>query len=153
MDDELFHPAMFASHESVEQAFYDALERGDADALMACWADEDDIVCIHPNGPRLVGQDAIRRSWTHIFSNGPVHVRPVALHVQQAMMVSIHSVVEQVAIRTPQGAAVANVFATNVYIKTPNGWRMVLHHASPVPDDAMPELAGDPAAPRPQVLH
>ena len=41
--------------DDIEAAFYDALQRGDIDKLMACWADEDDIFCIHPGGPGVVG--------------------------------------------------------------------------------------------------
>ena len=32
----------------VEAAFYDALHRADLEALMALWADDEEIVCIHP---------------------------------------------------------------------------------------------------------
>ena len=43
----------------VETAFYDALNRADVDALMKLWADDDEIVCIHPGGPRLHGRSGI----------------------------------------------------------------------------------------------
>ena len=41
--------------DDIETAFYAALQNGDVDKLMACWADEDDIFCIHPGGPRVLG--------------------------------------------------------------------------------------------------
>jgi ketosteroid isomerase-like protein len=50
----------------VEAAFYDALHRADLEALMALWADEE-IVCIHPGGVRLIGHAAIRASWETIL--------------------------------------------------------------------------------------
>ena len=56
--------------DDIEAAFYEALQRGDIDALMACWADEDDIFCIHPGGPRVVGADAIRATFEAMFANG-----------------------------------------------------------------------------------
>ena len=28
--------------------------------MMATWADDEDIVCVHPGGARLVGYDAVR---------------------------------------------------------------------------------------------
>jgi ketosteroid isomerase-like protein len=43
----------------------------------------------------------------------------------------MHSLVERLDILTPEGAAQAFVVATNVYHHTPQGWRMVVHHASP----------------------
>jgi ketosteroid isomerase-like protein len=150
--DENFHPAMFASHESVEQAFYDALERGDLEALMGCWSEEDDIVCIHPNGPRLVGTAAIRRGFATVLEHGPLPIRPRSIHIQNAMMSSIHSVVEEITVHERSGATVrAHAFATNIYAKTPMGWRMVLHHASQVSMDIPAESFDE--APRPSVLH
>ena len=50
-----------------EAAFYDALNRGDVEALLALWAEDDEIVCIHPGGPRLLGHAAIRKSWEAIL--------------------------------------------------------------------------------------
>jgi hypothetical protein len=48
--------------DETEAAFYEAMQLGDIDKLMACWADEDDIVCVHPGGPRLVGALAVNTS-------------------------------------------------------------------------------------------
>ena len=56
--------------DDIEAAFYDALQRGDIDRLMACWADEDDIFCIHPGGPRLLGATAIRATFEAMFADG-----------------------------------------------------------------------------------
>ena len=41
-------PLDASSPDDMEAAFYEALRHGDIDKLMACWADEDDIVCVHP---------------------------------------------------------------------------------------------------------
>ena len=56
--------------DDIEAAFYDALQRGDIDRLMACWADEDEIFCIHPGGPRVVGATAIRATFEAMFADG-----------------------------------------------------------------------------------
>ena len=53
-------PATLASPEEAEQQFYEALQHGELDRLMAVWGDEDEICCVHPAGPRLVGVIAIR---------------------------------------------------------------------------------------------
>ena len=60
----------FASADATENAFYDAMTRGDLDAMMGLWAEEDEIVCIHPGAPRLIGHAAIRASWEAIFARG-----------------------------------------------------------------------------------
>ncbi|MDP3412812.1 MAG: nuclear transport factor 2 family protein, partial [Polaromonas sp.] len=36
-------PASSGNADDIEAAFYEALQTGDIDKLMACWADEDDI--------------------------------------------------------------------------------------------------------------
>jgi hypothetical protein len=60
----------------------------------------------------------------------------------------VHSVVEKVQIQTNEGPRTGYVMATNVYLKTGLGWRMVAHHASP-------GTAGEPAelVETPSVLH
>ncbi|MFY8129714.1 MAG: YybH family protein [Burkholderiaceae bacterium] len=152
MEKEDFHTALFTSADAVEQAFYQAMERGDLEGMMQCWLDEDDIVCLHPNGPRLVGTDAIRRGWQQIFDNGAVKLRVSARHSQSSMMVSVHNVVEWVQVKNAEGTVgEIALFATNVYAKTALGWRMILHHASPVPEQGLPETQEEPA--RPSILH
>ena len=37
---------------------------------MAVWAEDEDIICVHPGGPRLRGQDQVRESWAQIFAGG-----------------------------------------------------------------------------------
>ncbi len=60
---------MFATADETEQAFYDSINRADLGGLMSLWAEEDDVICIHPGGPRLEGISTIRDSWKEIFSN------------------------------------------------------------------------------------
>jgi len=114
----------------VESAFYDALNRGDIEALMLLWADDEEIVCVHPGGPRLHGHAAIQASWEKVFENGGLQIRPSQLHKTHNLMSSVHSVVEGV---TSSGDEPAHLIATNVYIKTPQGWRIVMHHVSVAP--------------------
>lgn len=154
--------SLHATPEAVEQAFYDALEAGNLDALMSVWSDDDEIICIHPGGPRLVGHPAVRASWREILANGPITVRPAQQQVMQGALVSVHSAVarvlalvqtqaqvpgRQAAVQSAQTIAV-NILVTHVFFKGGEGWRMVLHHASITQQDV--EAAGAPA---PNMLH
>ena len=38
------------SPDETEAMFYEALQKGDVDLLMSCWAEDDEIVCVHPGG-------------------------------------------------------------------------------------------------------
>ena len=98
---------------------------------MACWADEEEIVCVHPGGPRLLGLGAIRAAFDAMFSNGAVRAWPEAVHKIESLASSVHSVRERIDVLTADGPRHAYVIATNVYQNTAQGWRMVAHHASP----------------------
>jgi ketosteroid isomerase-like protein len=130
---------LFATPEEAESAFYDAFERANLSAMMAVWAETDDVVCVHPQGPRLVGFAAVRDSWIQIFASGAtLRVRTTEAHRIAGTSVAVHTVIENVA---PPGenAPVALVCATNVYELTEGGWRMVVHHASPMGEVARAE--------------
>ena len=136
------------SADDIEAAFYDALQNGDIDRLMACWADEDEIVCIHPGGPRLVGAGAIRANFEAMFASGSIRAWPQGARKLQAAASAVHHVIERIEVLTPEGPGHAWVIATNVYHKTAQGWRMVAHHASPGTGTEMQEASG-----KRQVLH
>ena len=144
---------IFPTAQDAENAFYEALERCDLEGMMAVWAEDEDIVCVHPTGPRLNGQDQVRESWANIFSGGPqarVHItQQVAI---SAMMLAVHSVHENFTVEgeTRGDARPVPIVATNVYLRTAAGWRMIVHHASPAP--AEKEQAAAPEAP-PKTLH
>ncbi|GKS76938.1 nuclear transport factor 2 family protein [Acidovorax sp. SUPP950] len=119
------------SADETEAAFYEALQTGNLERLMACWAEEDDIVCVNPGGPRLLGAAAIRAAFSAMFEHGTLRARPAQVHRVQAMASAVHSVVEHVEVVLDGGVREAIVQSTNVYHKTPQGWRLVAHHASP----------------------
>jgi ketosteroid isomerase-like protein len=134
--------------DEIEAQFYDALREGDIDKLMRCWADEDEISCVHPGGPRVVGAGAIRSSFDAMFSNGAIHATPMRVRKIEALSSAVHNVIERIDVMTPEGPREAYVIATNVYHKTAQGWRIVAHHASPGTAREMQELAQAP-----MVLH
>jgi len=135
---------IYPTAQDAENAFYEALERGDLDAMMAVWAEDEEIVCVHPGGERLTGQDQVRTSWAKILADGSrvrVHIsHQVAI---SGMMIAVHSVQENFSVegeRGRQGSDLrpAPVVATNVYLRSGAGWRMIVHHASPAPGKAEP---------------
>jgi ketosteroid isomerase-like protein len=136
---------IFTSPQEAEAAFYEALERGDLEAMMAVWAEDEEIVCVHPGGPRLAGYALVREGWRRIFEHGSrLKVQLLALSTVHGPFAAVHSVIEQIAMAGEKHLA-APVVATNVYVRGALGWRMIVHHASPVP----PSSIGD----APQVLH
>lgn len=125
----------FQTAQEVEAAFYDAIRRADIETVMSLWADEEDIVCIHPGARRLIGHAEIRASWQSIFEQGGVNIEPIQLHVTQNMMTAVHSLIEDVK-RNVVPQSEIHILATNVYTKTAAGWRLIAHHSSIVPGEA-----------------
>lgn len=136
------------SADETEAAFYEALQTGDLERLMACWSDDEDIVCVHPGGPRIVGHAAIRSTFESIFANGSIQARPDHVRKIDGLSSAVHNVIERVDVMTPAGPSQAWVLATNVYHQTRHGWRMVAHHASPGNQSEVQEIHEAP-----QVLH
>ena len=139
---------IFPTAQDAEAAFYEALERADLELMMAVWSEDEEIVCIHPGGARLVGQDQVRDSWRQIFAAGA----RARLHVAQQVaiagpMFAVHSVQENFSV-PGEKRALQPVAATNVYVRTAAGWRMIMHHGSPAPGAA----EAPPPAP-PKILH
>lgn len=121
----------FSSPEDAEQAFYQAFENADLEAMMGVWLDADYIECIHPMSHRLMGQSAIRDSWSEIFTDrATIEFETVDTHRITHKDLAIHIVNE---ILLVNGSKRVQLLATNIYEKTVHGWYMILHHASPAP--------------------
>jgi len=136
---------IFVTPQDAESAFYAALEMGDLQAMMRVWSDDEEIVCIHPGGPVLIGYDAVREAWQRIFS----HSGRLSLWVaQKVAFVTPFAVITHVLEHFSQAGderMSAPVAATNIYTRGAVGWRMVGHHASPAPPDSQHDM--------PKVLH
>ena len=143
---------IFTSAEEAEEAFYEAIGRGDLDALMNVWADDEEIVCIHPSGQRLTGPTAIRDRWRAIFANNPrLTVRVVTSVRWKSVMLDVHSVVETLYL-AGEPTAHGPLLSTNVFQRGADGWRLLSHHTSTA-DDGGAAAASEAAASRPRTLH
>ncbi len=113
---------IFPTPADAEAAFYDAIERADLEALMSVWAEDDEIVCIHPGGPRLIGYAAVRETWRRIFESGPrLRVRLSQATVVQNPFATIQTVIEHISVRDDES------------LRAPV-------HSSPAPPDSGTEL-------------
>ena len=143
---------IFTTPEDVEEAYYEAIGRGDLEALMGTWAEDEEIICIHPTGQRLVGTMAVRESWRIIFANNPrltVHLKRTVCW--KGVLLAVHSVVETLYLgeeTTPHGP----MLSTNVFQRGANGWRLLSHHTSAAATES-PDEGGDGHGSRPRTLH
>jgi ketosteroid isomerase-like protein len=129
-------PPIYTSPQDAALAFYQAFEARDIDAMMATWADDEEIVSVHPGGPRHVGYDAVRGAFEQLFAgDAKLAFRLDQIVVTETVGLAVQSAIEHIYLAdgSPRGAAIA----TNVFMRTPSGWRLVVHHASPAP--ALPQ--------------
>jgi ketosteroid isomerase-like protein len=113
------------------RAFYDAHESRDLDAMRVVWDHGDGTVCIHPGWPILRGWALIEESWRRIFQGAGRNQfiltnEAVATIGDTAWITLDENLVDRFATGT--------VAATNVFVRTDDGWKLVLHHGSPVRD-------------------
>lgn len=123
---------LYAHPEDVEAAFYRAFEAKDAQAMAGIWEDSEEIICIHPMGPPLSGRQAVIHGWREIFS-GDAQMRLSLERVQiyRIENLAVHIVVEHIEVAS--GQRVSPILATNLFRLGAQGWRMLTHHASPMP--------------------
>ena len=123
----------YISADDVEAAFYVAFSHCDPGMMENVWA-EGDVICVHPGSQAIIGNIAVIRSWSHIFSNAALpsmQINVVKRTVNGTM--AVHVVEEHIVTgeHTP-----AIVLATNVYQKFEQGWLMVEHHGSVIQGQA-----------------
>jgi ketosteroid isomerase-like protein len=135
-------PPIYTTPTDAAMAFYQAFEARDIDAMMATWAEDEEIICVHPGGMRLVGYDAVRQGWEQLFAGDTrLSFRIEQIVVVETVGLAMQSAIELIMVskdNTPRGTAVC----TNVFLRTPYGWRMVMHHASPAPAASPMEAVG-----------
>ncbi len=128
----------YATPQEAEDAFYAAFIKRDVHAMMSVWAEDEDIACIHPLSPMTTGVAAVRASWESIFRHSP----PMKFMINEKSRLedsklAVHIVEEHIHVNNEP--ARPPVLATHVYRLTDNGWRMILHHASPSPKSSKQE--------------
>ncbi|MFD4633668.1 nuclear transport factor 2 family protein [Streptomyces sp. NPDC058284] len=143
--------------ERANTAFYEALERGDFDEVAGLWLDADTdtegtaadtdtdaggtVSCVHPGWPVLRGRGEVLRSYALIMANTEyIQFFLTDLKVGVAGDTALVTCTENILSGGPPPEAGGElgplvgqlVVATNVFRRTPDGWKLWSHHASPV---------------------
>ncbi|SDQ59484.1 nuclear transport factor 2 family protein [Thermostaphylospora chromogena] len=125
--------------ETVNQAFYTAIEEADIDKMHEIWATDSEnlqVSCVHPGWPMLIGRSEVMRSWALLMANTP-YIQFVLTDVRTAVFgdVAVLTCAENILTAGDAGEssfAAGKVVASNTFIRTAEGWRLWLHHSSPV---------------------
>jgi ketosteroid isomerase-like protein len=123
--------------EAANAAFYAAFESADLDAMQELWLDDPETLCVHPGALPVRGTSAINRSWALIMANTP-YIQFFLTDVEVSVLDDVASVTCTENVLTanegtaPDSFGGAKAVATNVFSRTSDGWRLWIHHASPV---------------------
>ncbi|MET8642718.1 nuclear transport factor 2 family protein [Streptomyces sp. NPDC004074] len=167
---------MSTAHTDVEQveqantAFYETMERGDFEELSSLWlapsdlgvdeqyhdpADVGVISCVHPGWPVLTGRGEVLRSYALIMANTEyIQFFLTDVHVSVTGDTALVTCTENILSGGPApddsdelGPLVGQlVVATNLFRRTPDGWKLWSHHASPVLTESDDEEEDDSPA-------
>jgi len=105
-------------------AYYRAFTDGDFAAISRIWAD-DNVSCIHPGWPVIIGRQEILDSYREILRN-PDQER---IDPRNETVLAAGDEARVICVEFVGGAALA---ATNLFRRTGGVWRMTHHQASPI---------------------
>ena len=111
------------------QAFYDAHEARDLEAMATIWDHGHGVVCVHPGWPILRGWEEVEQSWRQIFV-GPGRNQFILTN-QEFVVVGDSAWVTLEENLVDRGET-GTVAATNIFTRIDGEWKLVAHHGSPV---------------------
>jgi ketosteroid isomerase-like protein len=115
------------------QSFYRAFETLKIEAMENVWAKDAEIQCGHPGWRLLRGWGPVMESWKRIFENTPsmqFTLTDVKIEVrgELAWVTQYENLNSSIEGQTFSAA----ILTINMFQKTAEGWRMILHHGSSV---------------------
>ena len=124
-------------------SFYEVLESFDLSRMRSLWYQGDGVRCVHPGWEAIDGYEAVIESWDQVFRNtGWMRVTPTNVATHRMGEYGLVYCAENITAKHDDGVGVAVTMATNVFRRTAEGWRMLLHHASPSPVDVTQPFNG-----------
>jgi len=128
----------FDTPQDAEDAFYDALESADAQAMTQVWEASTDIACLLPMTPLIQGTEVLEM-WRSMFSQGAAFdIQVRHLSWIEGGDLAVHLIEERIAPPAQPGGGrptqpIPPVYASNLFRRGADGWRLVVHQNSPVP--------------------
>ncbi len=118
----------------INKLFYQALGTRDMNLMSLVWKKDQKVGCIHPGWTVIRGWEAIIQNWESIFDPSDqvnITISDVDIEVRENLAwLTCIQIMEYIK-RKPVSYNISQ--STNIFEKTPEGWLMILHHASPIP--------------------
>jgi uncharacterized protein (TIGR02246 family) len=124
--------SQYPTPQDAEDAYYDAIDEKDLSAMMSVWEESEQILCLLPMMPLLQGRANIRQAWKPMLG-GELQLEMEVKHLEwiEGDKLAIHLVEEHV--KVPGQPQTQIVYATNVYRRSEDGWRILMHQNAPTP--------------------
>ena len=117
--------------------FYSAFESLDLAQMEAVWAHDDEVECVHPGWELLLGWEEVRERWARLFANARrVRIALSSVWIRIEGRVGGVACTEHVTTAFADSFDDAMVQATNIFVLQEEGWMLVAHHSSPLPNPA-----------------
>lgn len=118
---------------SANKAFYNAFSSLNIDEVHKCCTASESDVCIHPGWAPIKGWAAIAEAWIEIFeSTNYIQVTPSDIIVQIIGDVGWVTCLENIYSLVGVQQLMGQVAATNIFNRTDSGWKLSVHHGSPI---------------------
>lgn len=118
---------------AANESFYRAFESLNIGQMESVWAKDSEIQCGHPGWRILRGWGPVMQSWRRIFENTPsMKFTLTDLKIDVCGDVAWVTLYENLNSSIQGQNYSASILTTNMFQKTAEGWRMILHHGSSV---------------------
>ena len=119
---------------AANESFYKAFNARDLDAMKRVWSSHEKVTCVHPGWEPLSGLEPIIDSWQGIFKNsGNMDIQATDVSVTTSEGLAGVACVEKLYTIATNGVLASKVFSTNLFQLNGGTWKMIMHHASPLP--------------------
>ncbi len=120
--------------QEVNQKFYEALTTSDMNLMEELWVQSEDVQCVHPGWPLLLGWEKVKESWKNIFeAGGLTDIEISAVFIDVTENTAWLNCTEKLSYTIGDQVVITLAQTTNIFEYNDSSWRMVLHHASPMP--------------------
>ncbi|MGI9553815.1 MAG: nuclear transport factor 2 family protein [Thermodesulfobacteriota bacterium] len=120
----------------INDLFYKALGTRNVRLMKEVWANDEKVGCVHPGWTVLRSWSAIMQSWENVFDPSDqvdINLTDIKINIK-GDLAWVTCVQEMVYIkRDPVSYNLSQ--STNIFEKTDDEWKLVVHHASPIPLD------------------
>lgn len=119
--------------QQANERFYRAFESLDIHKMESVWATDVPVKCVHPGWELRSGWPEVRDSWVLVFN----HTTGIRFEVTDLDIVvngdlAWVTCTENVRMMNDGESQRSRILATNLFLRRPKGWLMVLHHASAI---------------------